>query len=82
MQHAFRTPFKSEQGTKENDDYEESEEDGKKASEEGEIIGDDSVQVDEAPWLGRGALFLSFVIRATYPPEPVRDSSWAGQMGL
>jgi hypothetical protein len=67
---------------KENDDYEKSEEDGKEAGEEGEIIGDDPVQVGEAPWPGRGALFLSFAIRANYPPEPVSDSSWAGQIGL
>jgi hypothetical protein len=42
-QHAFLARFKSEQGTKENDDYEETEEDGKEAGEEGEIIGDYSV---------------------------------------
>lgn len=42
-QHAFPARFKSEQRTKENDDREETEEDGKEAGEKGEIIGDYSV---------------------------------------
>jgi len=43
MQDAFLTRFKTEQRTKENDDYEKREEDGKEAGEEGEIIGDYTV---------------------------------------
>jgi hypothetical protein len=43
VQHAFRARFKSEQRTKENDDYEKREEDGEEAGEEGEIIGDNTV---------------------------------------